>query len=388
VATNNSWGLGYNPLPQSTMNSKLVFGSSDAFSLGNKINSISLAGLIYGDWTQFTSSFMAYPFTIAAEGDEGSYSITASGVSFPEITCKGYLSDDSSYGAFTLGEYKYKKCTSYLDFEPYTIIQVFLPFYGFTTLKIADIDNKYIQFRLNVDWSSGQAVYTISTSDTAVNDIAKAPFIDFANKASLYQQCRVIGVLTFQLGYSIPISNANFNNTIRNMATMAIKAGVGLATGIVGDLTPSSHSASVIKTTETVRNPETGRQVTTGTSTTQEERNSYSRSNGLVNTAVESALSVINNLSMYGGTDRPNNICIIGNVGRSVAIIRRTVKPTLERVTDPIYKHTVGLPNSTCVKISTLSGFTTISAMHTDGISALSSELDMIVSTMQEGVIL
>ena len=64
MATNNSWGTGYNPLPQSTMNSKLVFGSSDAFALGNKINSISLSGVIYGDWEKFTSSFMAYPFTI------------------------------------------------------------------------------------------------------------------------------------------------------------------------------------------------------------------------------------------------------------------------------------------------------------------------------------
>ena len=388
MATNNSWGIGYNPLPQSTMNSKLVFGSSDAFTLGNKINSISLSGLIYGDWEQFTSSFMAYPFTISAEGDEGSYSMTASGVSFPDVTCKGHLSDDASFGAFTLGEYKYKKCTSYLDFEPYTIIQVFLPFYGFASLKIADIDDKYIQFRLNVDWSSGQAVYTISTSDVAVNDTAKAPFIDFTNKAALYQQCRVINVLTFQLGYSVPINNTNFNNTIRNMATMAIKTGMGLVSGISGDLIPSSHSASVTKTTQTVRNPETGRQITSGTSTTNEERNTYSRTNGLVNTAIESAVSVINNLSMYGGTDRPNNMCLIGNVCRSIAIIKRSVKPTLERITDPIYKHTVGLPNSTCTKISTLTAYTTVSAMHTDGITALSSELDMLVSAMQEGVIL
>ena len=172
------------------------------------------------------------------------------------------------------------------------------------------------------------------------------------------------------------------------MATMAIKAGAGLVSGISGDLIPSSHSASVTKTTQTVRNPETGRQITSGTSTTNEERSTYSRTNGLVNTAVESALSVVNNLSIYGGTDRPNNMCLIGNVSRSVAIIKKSVKPTLERITDPIYKHTVGLPNSTCTKISALTGYTTVSAMHTDGITALSSELDMIVSAMQEGVIL
>ena len=169
---------------------------------------------------------------------------------------------------------------------------------------------------------------------------------------------------------------------------MAIKAGMGLVSGISGDLIPSSHSASVTKTTQTVRNPETGRQITSGTSTTNEERSTYSRTNGLVNTAVKSALSVVNNLSIYGGTDKPNNMCLIGNVCRSIAIIKKSVKPTLERITDPIYKHTVGLPNSTCTKISTLTGYTTVSSMHTDGISALSSELDMIVSAMQEGVIL
>lgn len=393
MSTNGKWGVGFNPLPNSTMNSKIVFGGlSDINSLGNEVNSLSISGFLFGNWNEFTSSCMAFPFVIEAENnaDEGSHYFITSGRSFTNITCKGYMSTDSTRGAYTLGEYKYPKCTSYLDYDPYTSVEIFLPYLGFTEVKIADIDDKYIQFRLNVDWSSGQATYTISTSDVAVNDTGNLPFVDYSDLTVVakYQQCRVINTFTFQLGYSIPITSTNFNDTIRNIAEMAVKAGgaiVGLATGAGAAVSTTVTSGQ--KVTRRV-NKDTGRMekasVTDLSKTTT--RTTETKGSG-VNTAIDTAESVLGGFSSRGSTDKPNNMCLIGNVCRSVAIIKRTVIPTVNR-TGTAYKHLVGLPNGKCELLANLSGFTIVTSMHTDGISATTDEVGEIQSLLSEGVIL
>ena len=75
----------------STMNSKIVLnGVSDINSLGDVINSISLSGVLFGDWTEFTSSCMFYPYDLT-HGTPSTKHLVASGITFNNISVKWYI---------------------------------------------------------------------------------------------------------------------------------------------------------------------------------------------------------------------------------------------------------------------------------------------------------
>ena len=388
MSTDKSWGTSIQVLPESTMNSKVLFSLLDANSLGNVVNSITLASVLYGDWTEFMSSFMYYPIIIDADRTVPNHFVT-SGIEFKNVSTKGLMTTYASLGAFTLGEYYYPVATTFLDFEPYTKLEIYLPYYGFTQLKIADVQGKYIQFRLNIDWSSGQAVYTISCSNTAVNDTSDLPY---ARAGSAYKNCRVLTTLVFQLGYSIPITTANFNDTIRNIATMAVKGGVAIATSFASESLPSSSSQTTTKTVNTSRNKKTGRQVTKTTQTKTAERETYSYDNySRINTAVNTSATILSHLNAHGSTDKPNNCCLNGGVGKSVVIIKTSAIPTFDIENNADYKHLVGLPNGTVGRLGDFNGFTSVSNVHLEGVGfsgATVQEMSMLESVLTQGVIL
>lgn len=388
MSTDKSWGTSIQVLPESTMNSKVVFDLSGANDLGNVINSITLASVLYGDWTEFTSSFMFYPIIIDVDRTATNHFVT-SGVEFKNIATKGLMTSYASLGAFTLGEYFYPSAKSFLDFEPYTKLEIYLPYYGFTQLKIADVQGKYIQFRLNIDWSSGQAIYTISCSDSAVNDNTNLPY---ASAGSAYKNCRVLTTLVFQLGYSIPITTANFNDTIRNIATMAVKGGVAIATSFAAEGLPSSSSQTTTKTVNTSRNPKTGRQVTKSTKQKTSERETYSYDHySRINTAVNTSATILSHLNAHGSSDKPNNCCLNGGVGKSVVIIKTSAIPTFDIESNADYKHLVGLPNGTVGRLGDYSGYTSVSNVHLEGVGfsgATVNEMSMLESVLTQGVIL
>ena len=388
MSTNTGWGRAINSKYQSTMNSKIVLDRSDAMSLGNAVNSLSLPGVILGSWTQFTSSFMAYPFKVSYDGvPDKTLHLVASGVSFPDIKVRGVAITSLDFGGYTLGEYFFAKPESYLGYEPYSKCEIYLPYYGFTQLKITDIAGKYIQFRLNIDYSSGQGLYTISCSDNPVNDNANLPYI---NKTNGYSDCRVLTTLSFQIGYSIPITNANFNDTVRNMATMAVKASASIIHA--GFDASTSKATETVKEVTTGRNPKSGRQIQKGTrtETTEYERHTY-RKGSAVNTAINSAATILGNLSAHGGSDRPNNTALNKCAGVNVAIIIKSVIPTFNTFSESSYKHLVGLPLGQCKKLSTLKGYTKITDLHLEGTNfgqITSKEFSELESLCLDGIIL
>lgn len=389
MSTETGWGKALNSQYQSTMNSKVVLSRSDAFSLGNAVNSLSIPGVILGSWTQFTSSFMAYPFMVTHSVSVKEQHLVASGISFPAISVRGLAinAGDGDFCGYTLGEYFFAKPESYLGYEPYSKCEIYLPYYGFTQLKITDMAGKYIQFRLNVDYSSGQGLYTISCSDNPVNDNANLPYI---NKLNGYSDCRVLTTLSFQIGYSIPITNANFNDTVRNMATMAVKATASIINA--GFDVSTSKATETIKEVTTGRNPKSGKQIQKGTrtETTEYERHTY-RKGGAVNTAINSAATILGNLSAHGGSDRPNNTALNKCAGVNVAIIIKSVIPTFDTFSESSYKHLVGLPLGQCKKLSTLKGYTKITDLHLEGTNfgqITSKEFSELESLCLDGIIL
>lgn len=392
MSTNSGWGNTLNNiLTTTTMNSKILMKPYDASQLGNVINSMSLPSLVFGNWTEFTSSFMYYPINIKSDrpNSNKTFHLVASGISFNNISVEGFLSINDDYASYTLGEYYYPVPTSFLGYEPFSKCEVYLPFYGFTQLKILDIAGKYIQFRLNIDYSSGQAIYTISCSNTAINDTASLPYVD-ASKRTEYTNCRVLTTLVFQLGYSIPITNANFNNTVRNMATMAVKGATMTALGLAGK--GESGGTETVKEVVTARNPITNRQVTMGTRTETHDiqKQTYSKG-GAINTAVQTATSILSNISAHGSSDKPNNSILNGCAGRSIAIVVTSAVPTFDIFNNATYKHLVGLPNGTCAVLNTLTGYTKVSNVHIEGTGfgqATSKELAELESLCYDGIIL
>ena len=60
---------------------------------------------------------------------------------------------------------------SFLDYEPYTKIQIYLPFAGVHTLNPSDIMNKDISIHATVDFATGDIVYNIRANTGTCNSI-------------------------------------------------------------------------------------------------------------------------------------------------------------------------------------------------------------------------
>ena len=126
------------------------------------------------------------------------------------------------------------------------------------------------------------------------------------------------------------------------------------------------------------------------TETTEYERHTY-RKGGAVNTAINSAATILGNLSAHGGSDRPNNTALNKCAGVNVAIIIKSVIPTFDTFNESSYKHLVGLPLGQCKKLSTLKGYTKITDLHLEGNNfgqITSKEFSELESLCVDGIIL
>lgn len=363
---------------------KVVLSPFQAQGLGYDINKPNLTSVLFGDFTKWCSSFTYYPLNICSKSLDG-YKLSGGGVDY-DLDVLGYMQDETYYG-YTMGEYYYPAATSYLDFEPYTKAEVYLPYYGFVSLKIADVQGKYVQFRLYVDFNTGQAQYIIGVNDVSVQ-MPNYPSVEGAYD----DNTRILYEYSFQLGVQIPLSTTGLNDAIRNTALSVMKGVADTVGSFATDMIPTSRVVNTVKTVKTARNAQTGRQITKATSTQTSESERYDYSGGdRINTAIDTAYSVLANLSLSPQTVTSGNGTLNLSASQEIVIVKTKAMTVVNPTTNIYYKRLMGAPSGMVRSFGECKGYTKVSDMvfENSGFDfATSAELAELEQIVYQGVIL
>lgn len=277
---------------------------------------------------------------------------------------------DRDCGTFKLEPYY----GSALDYSPYTKVSAYLPFIGVVQLDVDEVMGRTLQVKYRVDICSGSCVAKILVDGNV-----------------LYQYSGHCAI-------NIPFAASDFSSYVQaaiGVAKLGVEAAVAASGGPppVGALDPSQQTNQVItttQTTETARNPMTGRQITTGTRTTIETRESPASVSSTE--ASFSALSPANVSNTVGQimSSKPvvnHSGSFSGNTGylgvrRPYLIIER---PNLCMPQN--FQAMNGYPSMITMELSTCKGYTRIQQVQLTGLTATNPEQAEIQELLKSGVI-
>ena len=380
MATNTKWRDNGVVGRETSMNSYVALTPSGVNDLATAQLSPKFSEIIFGDYTKWCSSLIFFPYNII--GTSPQQYLRVSGIDL-DVPCY-YPNVNHIYG-YTLGEYHYlPKFNDFRDYEPYTQLQIYLPFYGFTEVPIADVMNKYIQFRLSVDFMTGQAMYTIGVSTNSITS-PNAPFYIGTDDSNTI----ILSTLTFNLGVVVPLGQTGMAETIRNISLGIVKGAAAVGANYLIAGTGLSKTTSSTHQVTKIRNPATRRMVplvSVDSSKTYDNSNYFKAR--AVSGCMETAVDTLGNMSLKPNTDKANNPFVDNQGSKSIQIVRRYAK--VVEVTES-YNNLYGKPLGETRLLSTLSGYTEVTAIHFEGngfASITNSEIAMLEEAFADGVIL
>lgn len=277
---------------------------------------------------------------------------------------------DRDCGTFKLEPYY----GSALDYSPYTKVSAFLPYIGNVQLDVDEVMGRTLQVKYRVDICSGSCVAKILVDGNV-----------------LYQYSGHCAI-------NIPFAASDFSSYVQaaiSVAKLGVAAAVAAAGGPppVGTMDPNQQTNQVVtttQTTETARNPMTGRQITTGTRTTVETREAPA-SQGSTQASF-SALSPANVSNTVGQimSSKPvvnHSGSFSGNTGylgvrRPYLIIER---PNLCMPQN--FQALNGYPSMITMELSTCKGYTRVQQVQLTGLTATNPEQAEIQELLKSGVI-
>lgn len=384
VYTSGQWMDGGVKGKETGMNSNVVLTPLQVSKLALEQLSPSFQEIVIGDYTRWCSSLIFFPFYI-----ETTHPLGRLFVGKLELAVYGKYLDNNHLSGYYLGEYYYRgHYNDFRDFEPYTTLQIYLPFYGYVDVPIADVMNKYIEFRLNVDFHTGQAMYVIGVNNNSV-ECPNPPFMLGVNDIDTI----ILSTHIFSLGINVPLGQSGMADTIRNISMGALHglasvAGYSLiaSTGL-GISSSSRVSTNIIKTRRPTDNRLTTKRKETSESVTNYDNTNYARSRA-VSECFETASDSLNNMLIRPSVESPNNPFVNDNTSKSIQIVYKFAK-VLD--VDSSYNSLYGKPLGEVRMLSDMHGYTEVSAIHFEGngfSNATSKELEMIENQFSNGVIL
>lgn len=392
-----------------TFSSKAVlsfdYGISRLFSfLDDQFKSVTSVN-IFKDYSTWLSSLIYYPFDInywmeldqTIPRESNGLSIGGDKIGETQGEDRIIWCEPSSARStmFNLGELYIKKhFGNFADYNGYTKIQVFLPYYGFVDVNPNDVVGKYLQIRLQVDLNTGGAQYYIGVNDYSVTNL------DAPLQLRVYDdaETRILSTHSFQLGVHIPIGLTNTSEIVRNVALGATKSALTLAGYAIGGVAGAGISTITTSkapkvVTKTKRSPK-GRQVIANRWTTEygDTTKTYDHTNNYkqqaINEVFSSSAQALNNFNFAVQTDRANNSLVNSFASLSVKVL--IYRPKLIDVDDD-YLKLYGQPLGETRELSTLSGYTEISQIFFEGEEfeqATYYEQSLLDQAFSEGVIL
>lgn len=225
---------------------------------------------------------------------------------------------------------------SFLDYEPYTKIQIFLPYYDFVDIDVNLYMNKTLDIYFEVDFTNGTCMYAFVVNGNMIES--------FSGK----------------VGIDIPLSQANGSEIARNDLLMMLNTSKSLV-GVSADYSYKS-----------------------GLKSTSKNIGTYITATGL-EIGIGSVVDFVNsNQKKFSKQSQPSGFLDFTKPQKVYMIISR---PNIQRPSN--YNHTIGRPSGKTNYLYDLKGFTIVDEIHLDGFAyATQSELNEIETLLKSGVIL
>lgn len=393
----------------------------------NGSNSFSNLFSNYGDCI---SSLKVFPCQLGYGNQlinlEAGFNLTLNGTTISNVTGAGYEVDSESLTPIEdnaiylyLGEwYCVPKFNNFADYNGYTKIKVWLPYYGEIELMANDIMGKYVQFRLKINIIEGTGTYIIGLSDNSITYVNSTDsrssvrdlgykYLDYvidSTNCYIDENMVILTTVDTNLSLELPVGKGNYQEVTRNklLGAIGLSAGIAMAaTGNIGGVSITESSAtSMISNTKrfTKRNAKTGRQnlmkTTTSNNSTTDNNISTSEYIPSPNQRIFRATATGMQTASYALTAKQINttkgscssILSYMNLPTSIIVYRYT--PKIQEIDDN-YRHLYGVPLNKSVKLEELMGYTELSQFHLNGFTgATSQELNELEQILSTGIIL
>lgn len=343
---------------------------------------------IFGDFVDYSdsiSSLKYYPFQVPVASN---YNVmkTPKGVS---NVIAARIADSRVYDICL---YKIeKRFNSFLDYNGFTHMKLYLPFLGIIDLDVNSIMDNYLSVFLAVDFITGSGTYFVGYYTEN----------DFIGGEANYENFKLLSTFECNIGIDIPLGSTNFGDIVRNVALGTIKTAAmvgasiytaGLAPAVTTSVTTSTLGAMSTETRR--RNPATNRLILSSR-TTQQERVDTSITNTStekpynvsepISETINSSINILNKNYPSIPNDRTNDSC-------NMAVL--TLNPVLYiyypniKYRPEYYKENYGLPCGKKDYLSNFHGFAKISSVFVENIDATNTEIEMIKECLYTGVIL
>lgn len=269
------------------------------------------------------------------------------------------LKFSSTYGItyFDFGSiYIERYFNDFRDYSPYTKLSVDIPFSNTVDLDISEFYNHYLSVKMCVDFTTGDTIALIFRDDLLVQTVT--------GNCAVQLPISALSMATYQDTINSLQSNAKIieEQKTANTANTLINTGVGIAAGVVTE----GLSTTMLNPATTVIGGATQRDILIE----QGKRNEYSISH-----TVPSAVKI------SGGS--PNGMMMLEYIPRYTI----TRCKTLNNINFDVFGKTTGYATVQQGIVSDFSGLIVCSDVEFNGISATSTEQDMIKNILKSGVI-
>ena len=274
---------------------------------------------------------------------------------------------------------------SYLDYDPFTKVDIYLPYIGYRPLRVDDIMPGTIHLKYRIDLLTGACVAQIKSTKSSEHDDTLDSIV--------YQY---MGNCATQ----IPVTASQYADAVRSaittaaaVGTIAVLAGTGAGAGVAAmgaEIMPGTQPAGLLSGPGMVPvDSELGAGMARYSQMTSVP--SVSESGGGASTLKQAG--IIHSAASAGGNVMGIKPSIerSGAIGGAAGMLATQIpylvftRPRLAHPEDQ-NKYT-GYPSFMTKELSELSGFTQIQAIHLEGIPCTANELAEIDALLKSGVI-
>lgn len=350
-------------------------------------------GIGIGKWKLYAADFImdliVFPFPLNTGTHYGyieCYGISSrSMLNYEKITGKS-LPNTNSGIELLCSEKITRKYNNFMDYSQYTKLSIYLPYFGIEELNIDDFidsngQSKYLSVILVYEYATGNASYYICSSTNKINSI----YDDGEYNIYDTSVSRIVKIIQFQLGESMPLTKTNlgksYDNMVKNLATAGLSL---LATGFTG--IPSSTINTQSNSVTTISKGKKAKTTIENKSNSSSEKTYSDNSLEKATNIVTSSINSVNSLNSSNSTYSSSELSLSSHQSTNIKLIYKRPK-VLE--TNETYSKLYGKPCGKTSKLKDLRGFTKINKIHLDGLeNATSSEIESIEALLYNGVIL
>lgn len=319
-------------------NDSLGSNTYNKYCLTDKNQLKNLINEIYNNESQlsFLTSVVAFPFDITYPSSLIESSLVLGDEEYSNVKIYGLASKYdfiSPYYFVASIDFNNYFTGSYMDYEPYTKYELYLPFYDYVELKSADIKNSIVDVYYTFDFTNGNGKIFI------------------INRTKNY----IIKSVECNIGVKIAVNRNNLQQLQDERIQLGIKSAISGVSSVASIIGGSVIGNPLLVASGVVGLTNTGIDIATKLALQHEK--SSSSNNSSYN-------------ECYGTRD-----------------IRLKITKYVKREPDN-YTHYYGKPLNANVKLIDLSGYTLIKDIYLDDISATKNEIDALYSLLTNGIIL